>query len=359
MAAPQSIIPTEPIGSIPRPVDLIDRVARSNGEDPNLDPFYEVAIRDTIERFEATGSPVVTDGEQRKYHNFATYSVYGLPNTAPDGFTIPFSDGHTRRMSRLTRGPFHYRRYADSFLDVAMRYAHAPVKQAVISPSCLSLMYPSEKIPDYSREQFIQDLLNEHETEIRRCLKKGAHKVQVDFTEGRLAVKIDPSGHLLNSFIDLNNLALSRFSPEERSRIGVHTCPGNDFDSTHSADVDYAELLPSLFELKAGNFYIALSAERDRPHVLKIIRKYLKPDQRVFVGVIAPGNPRIETPEEVCARVLEASEYIPVEQLGTTDDCGFSPFSDNTSTTRDTAFAKIRARVLGTKLAEKHIGGHS
>jgi len=359
MAAPASIIPTEPIGSIPRPVDLIDRVAKADSEDPNLAPFYEVAIRDTIERFEATGSPVVTDGEQWKYHNFATYCVYGLPNTAPDGFTIPFLDGHTRRMSRLTRGPFRYRRYADGYLDIAMRYAHAPVKQAVISPSCLSLMYPSERIPDYPREQFIQDLLNEHETEIRRCLNKGAHKVQVHFTEGRLAVKIDPSGHLLNSFIDLNNLALSRFSPEERRRIGVHTCPGNDFDSTHSADVDYAELLPSLFELKAGNFYIALAAEPDRRHVLKVIRKYRKADQRIFVGVTAPTDPRVETPEEVRDRVLEASEYIPIGQLGTTDDCGFSPFSDDTSTSRDTAFAKIQARVLGTTLAAKRIGGTS
>jgi 5-methyltetrahydropteroyltriglutamate--homocysteine methyltransferase len=180
----------------------------------------------------------------------------------------------------------------------------------------------------------------------------------VDFTEGRLAVKIDPSGHLLNSFIDLNNLALSRFSPEERRRIGVHTCPGNDFDSTHSADVDYAELLPSLFELKAGNFYIALAGEQDRRHVLKIIQQYLKPDQRIFIGVTAPIDPHIETPEEVRDRVLEASEYIPIEQLGTTDDCGFSPFSDDTSTSRDTAFAKIQARVIGTALAEKHLGVH-
>src|ERR1700687_5636896 len=357
MAMPTPItIPTEPIGSIPRPVDLIERIATSSSEDPCLASFYEDAIRDTIERFEATGSPVVTDGEQRKYHNFATYCVHGLPNTAPDGFKIAFSDGHTRRLSRLTSGPFRYKRYADCYLDVAMRYAHVPVKQAVTSPSALSLMYPAETIPDYSREQFIDDLLREHETEIRRCLKKGAHKVQVDFTEGRLAVKIDPSGNLLSSFIDLNNLALSRFSPEERRRIGVHTCPGNDLDSTHSADVDYAELLPSLFELKAGNFYVALAGERDRRRVLKIIRNFLKPDQRIFVGVTAPIDPRIETPEEVRDRVLEASEYIPVEHLGTTDDCGFSPFSDDTSTSRDTAFAKIQARVLGTKLAAKLIG---
>jgi methionine synthase II (cobalamin-independent) len=352
------IIPTEPIGSIPRPVDLIERVSKGDNDDPDLASLYEDAIRDTIERFEATGSPVVTDGEQRKYHNFATYCVHGLPNTAPDGFTIPFSDGHTRRLPRLTRGPFRYRRYADRYLDDAMRYAHVPVKQAVISPSALSLMYPADRLPDYSREQFIDDLLREHETEIRRCLTKGAHKVQIDFTEGRLAIKIDPGGQVLNSFIDLNNLALSRFSPEERRRIGVHTCAGSDLDATHSADVDYAQLLPSLFRLRAGNFYIALAGERDRGRVLTIIRKHLKPDQRIFVGVIAPIDPHIETPEEVRDRVLEASEYIPIEQLGTTDDCGFSPFSDDTSTSRDTAFAKIRARVLGTKLAEQIIGAH-
>src|ERR1700716_830389 len=315
MATPAPItIPTEPIGSIPRPTDLIEKVAKGDSNDPSLAPHYEAAIADTIERFEATGSPVVTDGEQTKHHNFATYCVHGLPNIAPDGFQIPFSDGHTRRLPRLTRGPFRYKRYADSYLDVAMRYAHVPVKQAVISPSALSLMYPAEPIQDYSREQFIDDLLSEHETEIRRCLKKGAHKVQIDFTEGRLAVKIDPSGHLLNSFIDLNNLALSRFSPEERRRIGVHTCPGNDFDSTHSADIDYTELLPSLFEMKAGNFYIAMAGEPDRRHVLKIIHKYRKPDLRVFVGVTAPVDPRIETPEEVRDGVLEACEHIPIEK---------------------------------------------
>jgi 5-methyltetrahydropteroyltriglutamate--homocysteine methyltransferase len=351
-------IPTEPIGSIPRPLDLITAVATKGSEAPSLAPLYDAAVRDTVERFEATGSPVVTDGEQRKYHNFWTYSVHGLSNTAPDGFQIPFVAGHTRRMPRLTAGPFRYKRYADSFLELAQRYATVPVKQAVISPSALSLMYPSDGVPGYAREAFIEDVLNEHETEVRRCLTKGAHKVQIDFTEGRLAMKIDPSGHLLNSFIDLNNLALSRFSAEERGRIGIHTCPGGDRDSTHSADVDYAELLPSLFELKAGNFYVALAGEKDRRHVLKIIRQYLKTDQRIFVGVIAPIDPRVETPEEVRDLTVDAANYIPLDRLGTTDDCGFSPFSDDTSTTRDTAFAKIRSRVLGTALAAETLEAH-
>jgi 5-methyltetrahydropteroyltriglutamate--homocysteine methyltransferase len=351
-------IPTEPIGSIPRPPRLIEAIAAAgNHTDPALDPLYEDAIRDTIARFEATGSRVITDGEQRKYHNFWTYCVDGLANTAPDGFRIPFVAGHVRHMPRLTSGPFHYKVSADRFLDLALRYAHVPVKQAVISPSALSLMYPAQGISDYTREEFIDDLLREHEIEVRACLAKGAHKVQIDFTEARLAIKLDRSGHLLNSFIDLNNLALSRFSPEEHRRIGVHTCPGGDRDSTHSSDIDYAELLPSLFELRAGNFYIALAGERDPARVLKTIRKHIKPDQRIFVGVVAPIDPRIETPEQVRDRVLQAAEYIPLEQLGTTDDCGFSPFSDDTSTSRDTAFAKIRARVLGTQLAADRIAG--
>ena len=266
-------IPTEPIGSIPRPLKLLDAIERCGSSHPSLEPLYDKAVRDTIEQFEATGSPVITDGEQRKYQNFATYCVEGLPNTAPDGFKLPFADGHARRWPRLTSGPFRYLMYGYEFLDRAMKYAHVPVKQAVISPSALSLMYPADNLPGYSREEFIEDLLCEHEKEIRGCFAKGAHKVQIDFTEGRLAVKIDPSGWLLNSFIELNNLALSRFSQEERRQIGVHTCPGSDRDSTHSADVDYAELLPSLLELHAGNFYIALAVEPDRTRVLKIIRE--------------------------------------------------------------------------------------
>lgn len=350
-------IPTEPIGSIPRPLELIEAIAEAGDfSDPKLEPLYEKAIQDTIEKFEATGSPMITDGEQRKYHNFWTYAVHGLPNTAPDGFKIPFSAGHVRRMPRLTSGPFRYQVYADRYLDVAKKYAHKPLKQAVISPSALSLMYGATDIPGYSRQEFIDDLLRENETEMRRCFEKGAEKVQIDFTEGRLALKLDSSGELLNSFIGLNNLALSRFSPEERQRIGVHTCPGGDRDSTHSADVDYADLLPSLFELRVGNFYIALAGEKDRVRVLKIIRQHLKPGQRIFVGVVSPIDPRVDTPEEVRDRTLEAAEYIPLEQLGTTDDCGFAPFSDDTSTTRETAFAKIRARVAGTQLAAEILG---
>lgn len=351
-------IPTESIGSIPRPPQLLEalREFRSGRlSQQRLDAYYDEALRDTFQRFEATGSPVISDGEQTK-SSFATYPLQGLKNIVEDGIVIPFADGHTRQLPKLTAGPFRYSIYAGAFVQAAKRYTTRPLKQAVISASALSLLYPPEGIANYSREAFIDDLVRETVADIRGCLEQGAHHVQIDFTEGRLSVKLDPSKQLLRQFIDLNNRVLAYFTPEQRQRIGVHTCPGGDHDSTHSADVDYADLLPSLFQLQAGNFYMQMASEKDPEHVLAVIKEHIHPNQRVFVGVIDVLNPEVEEPELVRDRILRAAEYIPVGQLGSTDDCGFSPFEDDTSTGRDTAFAKIKARVIGTELAAKVLG---
>jgi 5-methyltetrahydropteroyltriglutamate--homocysteine methyltransferase len=351
-------IPTEPIGSVPRPLELIaawsDRQA-GRISDGQFDKVTQAALEDTIRRFEQTGSPLITDGEQTK-PSFATYPLDGSSNLAPDGVVIRFADGHTRQLPRLTAGPFHYATYASRYLAAARRLTDLPIKQAVISASALSLLYPTSEIPGYSRDAFLSDLTDEAVADIRQCLARGADSVQIDFTEGRLSLKLDPSGGLLTNFVALINRVLDHFSPQDRRRIGVHTCPGGDRDATHSADVDYAGLLPVLFHLRVGRFYLQLASEKDPVRVLKIIRDEVHPDQTVFVGVIDPINPAVETPEQVRDRILLAAEYVPVAQLGSTDDCGFSPFADDTSTSRDIAFAKITARVEGTKLATEKLG---
>lgn len=350
-------IPTEPIGSIPRPAYLVEAIgsfAKGQIQENELAKLTEQAIKETLNLFEQTGSPIITDGEQSK-PSFATYPIHGMRQLSSNGVVIPFADGHTRQLPALTSGPFQYQTYASSYLKTAKKFTKLPVKQAVISVSAMSLLYPQDGIADYSRDQFINDLINEAETDIRKCLAGGAYNVQVDFTEARLAIKLDPSKGLLKMFIDLNNQVFDRFSESERKRIGVHTCPGGDHDSTHSADVSYAELLPHLFSLRAGNFYLEYAAEKNKPAVLKAIKESARPRQHIFIGVTNVLDPRVETPEEVCNLILEAAEYIPVDRLGTCDDCGFSPFADDISTARDTAFAKIKARVQGTALAEKRL----
>ena len=350
-------IQTEPIGSVPRPKYLVDALqlfAQQQIKESELSKLFDEALTDTVKRFEETGSPVITDGEQTK-PSFATYPISGIKNLSPDGVVIPFADGHTRQLPKITSGPFHYTTYADAYLRKAKQLTTLPVKQAVIAVSAISLLYPQEGIDGYTNEQFINDLLNEAESDIRRCLNSGAYKVQVDFTEARLALKLDPSKNLLKSFIDLNNKVLNRFTQEERKKIGVHSCPGGDHDSTHSADISYADLLPLLFQLNAGSFYLEYAGEKDKQAVLESIKENIHPSQHVFLGVTNVLDPRVETPQEICDTVLEAAEIISPQQLGTTDDCGFSPFADDISTSRDTAFAKIKSRIEGTKLAEEKL----
>lgn len=352
---------TEPIGSIPRPPALIEALAgfaAGTASHAALDAARDAALRDTMARLEATGSPVITDGEQTK-SSFATYPLAGLTDLAPDGVVIPFADGHTRQLPRLTAGPFRYGAYAGAFTQAARAYTRVPLKQAVISASALSLLYPAGGIPGYPREAFLADLIEEATKDIRGALEAGAYCVQIDFTEARLSLKLDPSGGLLRSFIDLNNRVLDRFSATERQRIGVHVCPGGDHDSTHSADVDYAGLLPDLFQLSVGRFYLQMASEAEPERALQGVRSVLRPEQLVFVGVIDPIDPAIETPAQVRERVLRAAAILPVSQMGTTDDCGFAPFADDTSTAREVAFSKISARVEGTALAAQELGAEA
>src|ERR1017187_736214 len=306
---PSMAILTEPIGSIPRSPELIHSIGAFQAgkiSQAALDDACNEALRDTIARFEQTGSPVISDGEQTK-PSFATYPLSGIANLAPDGVVIPFADGHVRQLPRLTAGPFRYGVHAASYIEAARSYTRIPIKQAVISASALSLLYPASGIPGYSREEFLADLIDEAEADIKGALNAGAASVQIDFTEGRLSLKLDPSGNLLRTFIALNNQVLERFTPDERHRIGVHVCPGGDHDSTHSADVDYAALLPDLFQLKAGRFYLQMASEPDRKRVLRIVSQLVRPEQIIFVGVIDPINPDIETAALVRDRVLEAA----------------------------------------------------
>jgi methionine synthase II (cobalamin-independent) len=351
-------IETEPVGSIPRPPELqAAMVAHAEGSlsAEALDELLDKAVADTVARFEATGSPIVSDGEQTK-SSFATYPLDGLTTLSPDGVVIPFDDGHTRQLPLITDGPFRYQNFAGAYAERTRKFAQRPVKQAVISASAMSLLYPESGIDGYSQEQFRADLIDQAAQDIRSCLDAGAKSVQVDFTEGRLALKLDPSGGLLQQFIDINNEVFARFSDEERQLIGVHTCPGGDHDSAHSLDIDYSGLIPRLLTLNAGRFFMQMASETDPAKSLKLIGEELRPNQKVFIGVIDVCDENIESAETVRDRVLLAAEHIPVAQLGTTDDCGFSPFSDDVATSRDTAFAKITARVDGTRMAAEQLG---
>src|SRR5262249_52826134 len=141
-----------------------------------LQAEQDKAVKDTIEHLETTGTPIISDGEQR-WSSFATYPVTdtlagtgladNLAGTGGQYFAI-FSDGHNRQLPRLTGGPFRYKTYAADTLSRSIGLAHKPMKQAVIAPSMLALLYPLDaEVPGYSRAEFEEDLVNECEKDIR------------------------------------------------------------------------------------------------------------------------------------------------------------------------------------------------
>ncbi|MDQ4048791.1 MAG: hypothetical protein M3131_05320 [Actinomycetota bacterium] len=377
-------IPTEVVGSLPRPMKLqqaYEDYDQGKIDFEQLQAEQDEAARDSIKRLEETGEPIVTDGEQRE-SSFATYPITdtlagtGLAdNLAGDGqyFAI-FDDGHHRQLPRLTGGPFRYKTFASEFVEKNREIATHDVKQAVIAPSMLMLLYPLEgEVDGYPREQFLSDLCDEVEKDIRQCFAAGAVRVSVDFTEGRLANKNDSRNpwtgkDMLDEFIALNNRVLDRFSAEERKNIGIHTCPGGDMDSVHSKEVPYEKLLSKMFNINAGYFLIQCASEDDKEKVYKLCGEYSREDangvpQVCFMGVINPLTPEVETPEQVKDDLVTAAKYIPVERLGATDDCGFSPFSRDEKPkhgspdfARDIAMQKISARLEGARMASEELG---
>ena len=180
-------------------------------------------------------------------------------------------------------------------------------------------------------------MIDECEKDIRQCFAAGAVRVSIDFTEGRLANKNDSrnpwTGKNMLGSSSTSTIACSTASrAEERTNIGIHTCPGGDCDSVHSKEVPYELLLEHMFDINAGYFLIQCASEEDRESVYKLCGKYSRDDadgvsQVCFMGVINPLSPEVETPEHVRDELLIAAKYIPADRLGATDDCGFSPFS--------------------------------
>ena len=217
-------IPTEPVGSLPRPSTLQGAYADYDAgkiTKDKLEAEQDEAVQDSIARGEATGAPIVSDGEQR-WSSFATYPLAdtlagtGLADNLAGGggqyFAI-FADGHHRQLPRLTGGPFRYKTFASDTLKKSIGHATKPRKQTVIAPSMLALLYPlKDEVPGYPRPEFEQDPVDECEKDIRQAFDAGAERVSIDFTEGRLATRADPrnpwtGAGKLPYFIELNKAA--------------------------------------------------------------------------------------------------------------------------------------------------------
>jgi methionine synthase II (cobalamin-independent) len=339
-------IPTEMVGSLPRPMKLQE--AYQAYDDGKIDweqlkAEQDEAAEDSIRRLEATGVDVVTDGEQRE-SSFATYPITdtlagtGLAdNLAGDGqFFAIFDDGHHRQLPRLTGGPFRYKTYASEFVEKNKKIATRDVKQAVIAPSMLMLLYPlEEEIEGYGASSSSPtSATKSRRTSASASPRRGArldrlHRGPAREQE-RLAQPVDRQGHAAG----VHRPQQPGHRPllaEERRTSASTPAPAATCDSVHSKEVPYEKLLSKMFQLNAGYFLIQCASEDDKETVYKLCAQYSREDadgvpQVCFMGVINPLDPEVETPSR-CATTSDRGQAHPGRAPRATDDCGFTPFS--------------------------------
>ena len=326
-------------------------------DDAGLAEAMERAVAETVAAMEATGSPVITDGEQSK-PSFATYPLAGLDALAPDGVVIPFEDGHTRQLPRLTAGPFRYTTYSGAYVTAARKHASRPVKQAVIAPSAISLIYPSGRHRRLSARR-LHRRSGERMREGRPVRFRGGRRQRPDrFHRGAAVLQ---AGSVTGPATGLRGAqqrgprAVLRGGTEphrgthlSRRRPGLH--PLRRCRLRRSCCPICSQSRPAVSSYR-------WPVKPDRPRVLDIIARERRPGQMVFVGVTDPINPTCrERTRRSASGSWRRRSTSRTDGLGCTDDCGFSPFGDDVSTARDTAVAKIRARVEGAKLAGERLG---
>ena len=373
-------LPTEPVGSLPRPSRLEAAYeARERGAigADQLRAEQEAAAADSIRRLEGAGESVVSAGEHREA-SLVSYPLSPDPGTgtlaanlSPEGQPYGvFGEAHHRLLPRLVSGPFRYATFAHRFVERNVGIASVPFKQAVIAPSMLMLLYPVDgEIEGYSRDQFLADLCEEAERDIRGCFQAGAARVSIDFTEARIAHENESRNpwtgrDMLGDLIEINNRVIDRFGPEERNRLGVHLCLGRTVSSERRLR---QRVLTRLFELNAGYFLLPFASQDDEAEVLRLCAENRRENaggipQVCFVGVVDPFRTAGETPDEIRDMLLRAAETIPADRLGATDDCGFAalglasePVVDR-DRARDLAIEKVANRVRGAAMASAALG---
>lgn len=348
------MIPSELLGSLPRIPKLHAAAVESRKSDGKIPAGFKAlqreAVQQTLADLEEIGSYPLSDGEQSK-PSYLTYSVAGLHNIMPDGVVVQYIDGHGRRLPRLTEGPFAYTQYAGDYVREAMRFTDKPLKQAVISPATMFLIYPKSGVLNYSPVEFLNDVIGQAEMDLRSCLAQRCKYLQIDSPEMAMAIHIDSSGELLQKFISVSNLLLDRFSPSERLGIGIHICSGCDQGSSFCTENEYCHLLKEIFKLHVDKVYLPLQKFKHKDKVLQTIRQYANAWNKIYLGVtdVRPGNP-LASSKEVAERIKFIAKYLPLHQIGTTDDCGFASFADADSVSRSFALNAIRARLDGSKM---------
>jgi len=342
------------IGSLLRPPSLLEaREKHDNGELTSAEfKFLEDrAVRDAVTLQEAAGLDVITDGEMRRYAFFGhlVEALEGFDKFG--GWSIKFHDdeGHDTTLRRpVVVDKLRWRRQmsVEEFTYLRGR-TKRPVKITLVSAQQAAAYYDPDKSRGAyaTRDAYLADLVDFTRREIAELQRLGCQYIQIDapqyaalldetMREGYRQRGSDPD-KMLDACIDLDNAIIEGHSGVT---FGIHICRGNH-KSMFYASGGYDRIAEKVFSHARFDRFL-LEYDDERSGTFEPLR-FVPEDRTVVLGLVSSKTPRLETRDQLRARIDEAARIIPLERLALSPQCGFASTHEGNRLTPDDQRKKL------------------
>lgn len=345
------------VGSLLRPLELKEaRSQFANGEITleELRVVEDKAIADVVQKQKDAGLKAVTDGEfRRAWWHFDFLEGLGGVEGSDTGDGIAFQGVQTKSRSiKVTEKLFYQpHREIEFFKYLQEQAGDATAKYAIPSPSMLHFRGDVDKDVYPDEEEYFKDIAKVYGEVIKDFYDAGCRYLQLDdtswgyFSSKEQVQKLIDRGkdpeYLQDKYIEVLNTAL-KDRPDDLY-VTMHICRGN-FRSTWISSGGYEPVAERLFgDLNIDAFF--LEYDSDRAGGFEPLRHVKRKDLTIVLGLVTSKTGELENPEEVKARIKEASEYLPLEQLALSPQCGFASTEEGNVLAEDEQWKKLQSVV--------------
>ena len=349
------------VGSFLRPERLKEARAKFNDGEITVEELERVENEEIIaliEKEKELGLKSVTDGEFRRafWHLDFLENLDGVELVEVDHFSVQFKDKDVKPKTLRIVGKVDFYEnhpFVKHFKFLKEHAGDTPVKLTIPSPSMLHLItqvreknyVPIERYKD-NEALFFDDVVEAYRKALQCFYDLGCRNIQLDDTSWGEFCALDKREayeargfdleKIARDYVDVLNRVIE-WKPEDLV-VNMHICRGN-FRSTWFSSGGYEPVAKTLFgHCRVDGFF--LEYDSDRAGDFTPLR-YIK-DQKVVLGLITSKSGDLEDKDEVIARIKEASQYVPLEQLCLSPQCGFSSTEEGNILTIEAQWDKLK-----------------
>ena len=349
------------VGSFLRPERLKEARAKFNAGEINAEELERVENEEIIaliEKEKELGLQSVTDGEFRRafWHLDFLENLDGVELVEVEHFSVQFKDKDVKPKTLRIVGKVDFSEdhpFVKHFRFLKEHAGDTPVKLTIPSPSMLHLItqvreknyVPIERYKD-NEALFYDDVVKAYRKALQCFYDLGCRNIQLDDTSWGEFCALDKREayeargfdleKIARDYVDVLNRVIE-WKPEDLV-VNMHICRGN-FRSTWFSSGGYEPVAKTLFaHCRVDGFF--LEYDSDRAGDFTPLR-YIK-DQKVVLGLITSKSGDLENKDEVIARIKEASQYVPLEQLYLSPQCGFSSTEEGNILTIEAQWDKLK-----------------